>query len=140
MQSRVGHVDVIPIGRLKGIALHCLQGDLLSQKDITHREIALRRKAPVRNYVAGRIQLVNVHHLPRADAIAGPAMRTYDLKLVESVPLLRLLWAQPGTEKSKAPLFNFGAVVLRTVANQGNDEQPKAQCNGNKCNPMSFFA
>jgi hypothetical protein len=30
--------------------------------------------------------------------------------------------------------------VLRTVANQENDEQQKAQCNGNKCNPMYHFS
>ena len=81
-----------------------------TQKDITHREIALRRKAPVRNYIARSVQFVNVHHLAAPDAIAGSGVRTHDFKLVQSVPLLRLLWAQPGTKKSKAPLFNFGAV------------------------------
>ena len=55
MQFGVGHVDVIPICRLKDVALHCLQGDLLSKNDVTHREIALRRKAPARNWGAARI-------------------------------------------------------------------------------------
>ena len=132
MQSRVGHVKVIPPGLLKCVALHCLQGDLLTQKDITHREIALRRKAPVRNYIARSIQFMNVHRLAASDAIAGSGVRTHDFKLVQSVPLLRLLWAQPGTKKSKAPLFNFCAVdrYRRRVADQANDEHQKAQCNG----------
>ena len=140
MQSRVGHVKVIPPGLLKCVALHCLQGDLLTQKDITHREIALRRKAPVRDYIARSIQFTNVHRLAAPDAIAGSGVRTHDFKLVQSVPLLRLLWAQPGTKKSKAPLFNFGAVDLRTAANQENDEQQNAQCNGNVCSSMCHFA
>ena len=142
MQSRVGHVKVIPPGLLKCVALHCLQGDLLTQKDITHREIALRRKAPVRNYIARSIQFMNVHRLAASDAIAGSGVRTHDFKLVQSVPLLRLLWAQPGTKKSKAPLFNFGAVDLyrRRVADQANDEHQKAQCNGDICSSMCHFA
>jgi len=107
MQLRVGHENVIPPGHLKCVALHCLQGDLLSQKDVTHREIALRCKAPVRNYIARLIQFVNVHHLAAPDAIAGSGVRTHNFKLAQSVPLLRLLRAQPGTKKSKAPLFNF---------------------------------
>ena len=116
MQLRVGHENVIPPGHLKCVALHCLQGDLLSQKDVTHREIALRRKAQARNYIARSIQLVNVNRLAAPDAIAGSGVRTHDLKLAHSVPLLHLLCAQPGTKKLKAPLFNFGAVVsLRPV-------------------------
>jgi hypothetical protein len=71
MQSRIGHVKVIPPGLLKCVALHCLQGDLLTQKDITHREIALRRKAPVRNYIARSIQFMNVHRLAAPDATSN---------------------------------------------------------------------
>ena len=96
MQLRVGHVNVIPPGHLKRAALHRLQRDLLSQKDITHREIAPRRKAPVRNYIARSIQFVNVHHLAAPDAIPGACLRTHDLKLAQSIPLLRLLRTQPG--------------------------------------------
>jgi hypothetical protein len=80
---------------VKRVALHCLQGDLLSQKEITDQEIAPRRKAPVRNYIARSVRFVNVHHFAPPDATAGPGMRTNDLKLAQSVPLLRLLWAQP---------------------------------------------
>jgi hypothetical protein len=95
MQSRIGHVKALNAithrpregdspGPLKCVALHCLQGDLLTQKDITHREIALRRKAPVRNYIACSIQFVNVHRLAAPDAIAGSGVRTHDFKLVQS--------------------------------------------------------
>jgi hypothetical protein len=70
MQLRVGHVNVIPPGHLQCIALHCLDGDLLSEKDITDREIAPRRKAPVRNYIARSVQFAHVHHLA-PNAIAG---------------------------------------------------------------------
>jgi len=142
MQSRIGHVKVIPPGLLKCVALHCLQGDLLTQKNITHREIALRRKAPVRNYIARSIQFVNVHRLAAPDAIAGSAVRTHNFKLAQSVPLLRLLWAQPGTKKSKAPLFNFGAVdrYRRAMKNQANDERQKAQCNGDICSSMCHIS
>jgi hypothetical protein len=111
-------VDRSPIGRLKDVALHCL----------THREIALRRKAPARSYIACSIQFLNVHRLSEPDAISGPGMRTHHLKLAQSIPLLRLIWAQPGTKKSKAPLFTFGAVdrYRRTMADQANDEHQKA--------------
>ena len=86
MQSRVGHVKVIPPGHLKCVALHCLQGDLLSEKDITHREIAHRRKAPVRNYIARSIQFVNVHHLEMPEAEASKSGGR-DAKLVcETLP------------------------------------------------------
>jgi hypothetical protein len=88
-------VNEIFVGRFKRLTLHCLQGDLLSQKDITHCEIALRCKAPVRDYIAPSIQFVNVHCPAAPDAVSGPAVRTHDLKLAQSVPLLRLLRAQP---------------------------------------------
>jgi hypothetical protein len=132
MQLGVGYVNVIPPRHLKRVALHCLQGDLLSQKDITDWEIAPRRKAPVGNYIAYLIQFVNVHHLAAPDAIAGSRVRTHNFKLPESLPLLRLLWVQPGTKKSKAPLFNLGAVdrYRRTMENQAKDERQKDQCNG----------
>jgi hypothetical protein len=67
-------------------------------------------------------------------------MRTHDLKLAESIPLLRLPRAQPGTKKPKASLFNFGAVVLRMVANQGNDEQKNSAQREHMEQYVSFFA
>jgi hypothetical protein len=85
-------VNVIPIGRLKRLALHCLQGDLLSQKYITHREIALRRKAQMRHYIAGSIQLVNIHHLAAPDRAARlmragtTRVAAYSSKLLRKVP------------------------------------------------------
>jgi hypothetical protein len=97
--------------------------DLLGQKDIANWESALRPKAPERHCIAGPIKFVNVHHPPAPDAISGLGMGTHDLKLAQSVPLLRLLRAQPGTKKSETLLFNFGAVDRhpRMVADQAND-------------------
>jgi hypothetical protein len=83
-------VNVIPIGRLKRLALHCL--NLLSQKYITHREIALRRKAQMRHYIAGSIQLVNIHHLAAPDRAARlmragtTRVAAYSSKLLRKVP------------------------------------------------------
>ena len=97
VRSDVGLVNVIPISCFKGLGLHHFQGDLLGQKDITHRQVALRRKAPVRHYIARSIQFVNVHHLAAPDAISGSGVRTQDIKLTHSVPPLRLFRTQPGT-------------------------------------------
>jgi hypothetical protein len=117
MQSRIGHVKVIPPGLLKCVALHCLQGDLLTQKDITHREIALRRKAPVRNYIARSIQFVNVHRLAAPDAIAGSGVRSQE-------------------RRSRRPLSSTSARSIGT----GEEWQIRQMMSAKKPNAMGTYA
>ena len=117
MQSRIGHVKVIPPGPLKCVALHCLQGDLLTQKDITHREIALRRKAPVRNYIARSIQFVNVHRLAAPDAIAGSGVRSQE-------------------RRSRRPLSSTSARSIGT----GEEWQIRQMMSTKKINAMGTYA
>jgi hypothetical protein len=107
VRSGAGHVNVIPIGRLKRLALHCLQGDLLSQKYITHRKIALRRKAQMRHYIAGSIQLVNIHHLGAPDTISGPQGANPRLQTRSECPIVALVPSLARNEEAETPFLRL---------------------------------